>query len=176
MDIYLVIMTKELLRQFFQGFTNDPDICSNMDRFSEYVYCESAVDARWERQKQLDRIHLAVMLGEEPIGEIIFKDRTGGEATFSIHMKNDGVKNHGYGSKAEILALDYAFHTLELKTVFADAIHKNKRSQHVLEKVGFVKTHRDEQFVYYRCDKETWKPSEAGKPKPTQTDAMPSPI
>ena len=39
-------------------------------------------------------------------------------------MKNDGVKNHGYGTKAEILALDYAFHTLELKTVFADAIHK----------------------------------------------------
>ena len=51
------------------------------------------------------------------------------EATFSIRMKNDGVKNHGYGTKAEILALDYAFHTLELKTVFADAIHKNKRTQ-----------------------------------------------
>ena len=156
MSVYLVNMTKELLRQFFQGFTSDPDICSNMDRFSEYVYCESAVDARWERQKQLDRIHLAVMLGEEPIGEIIFKDITGGEATISIHMKNDVVKNRGYGTKAEILALDYAFHTLELKTVFADAIHKNKRSQHVLEKVGFQETHSDEQFVYYRCDKETW--------------------
>lgn len=61
-NIYLV--------QFFQGFTNDPDICSNMDQFSVYVYCESI------------------------------------EATFSIHMKNDGVKNQGYGTKAEILALD----------------------------------------------------------------------
>ena len=120
-NIYLV--------QFFQGFTNDSDICSIMDRFSVYVYCESIWDARWERQKQLDRIHLAVMLREEPIDEIIFKNITNGEATFSIRMKNDGVKNHGYGTKAGILALGYAFHTLELKTVFADAIHKNKRSQ-----------------------------------------------
>lgn len=28
--------------------------------------------------------------------------------------------------------------------------------KHVLEKVGFQKTGSDEQFVYYRCDKEAW--------------------
>ncbi|MGM9603601.1 MAG: GNAT family N-acetyltransferase [Faecousia sp.] len=163
MNIRLCKMTKILSRQFFQGFTSDPDLFSEMSRFSEYVYCEADVDARWERQQRLCRIHLAVMLEEEPVGEVIFKDVNAGKGTLSIHMKNDHVKNHGYGTKAEILALEYALDVLELETVFADAIHKNKRSQHVLEKVGFLKTHSDEQFVYYRCDKVSWERPEARK-------------
>ena len=156
MNIYLCKMTKKLHRQFFQDFTNDPDICSDMDYFSKYIYCEADVDARWERQKKLNRIHLSIMLGQEPIGEIILKDLDAEKGTLSIHMKNDAFKNHGYGTRAEFLALDYAFYTLGLQTVLADVIHKNRRSQHVLEKVGFRKTHSDEQFVYYRFDKETW--------------------
>ena len=156
MNIYLCIMTKKLNRRLFQDFTNDPDICSDMNRFSKYIYCEADVDARWERQKKLNRIHLAIMLGQEPIGEIILKDLDAEKGTLSIHMKNDVFKNHGYGTRAEFLALDYAFYTLGLQTVFADVIHKNRRSQHVLEKVRFQETHSDEQFVYYRCDKETW--------------------
>ena len=174
MNIYLTKMTKTLLRQFFMGFTNDPNIYSDMDRFSAYIYREADVDARWERQQQLGRIHLAVMLGEEPIGEILFKDIRNTEAAFSIHMKNDRVKNHGYGTRAEILAMDYAFHVLGLKTVFADAIHKNKRSQHVLQKAGFVRTHCDDRFVYYKCEKQTWKPSEAQEAEPTQPDSVPT--
>lgn len=164
MCIYLCIMTKSLLRQFFQGFTNDPDIFSDMSRFSDYVYCEADIDARWERQRQLGRIHLAVMVEKEPIGEVILKDIRAGTAVLSIHMKNDGVKNLGYGTRAEILALAYAFRVLNLDTVLADVIHKNKRSQHVLEKVGFVKTHSDEQFLYYRCDRTAWGNPETGVP------------
>ena len=163
MNIYLVNMTKMLSRQFFQDFHNDPDIFVDSDRFSDYVYCEEAVDARWERQRQLGRVHLAVMLADEPIGEILFKDIHDEAATLSIHMKNDRFKNRGYGTQAEILALDHAFLSLQLKTVFADAIRKNKRSQHVLEKVGFVRTHGDDRFEYYRCDKETWQPPEPQK-------------
>ena len=156
MNSYLCKMTKHLHRQLFQDFTNDPDICSDMNHFSKFTYCEANVDARWERQKKLNRIHLAIMLGQEPIGEIIIKDPDAEKGMLSIHMKNDVFKNHGYGTRAEVLALDYAFHTLGLQTMYADTIHKNKRSQHVLEKVGFWKTHADEQFVYYKCDKETW--------------------
>ena len=156
MNIYLCKMTKSLLRQFFQGFSNDPDLFSDMSRFSEYIYHEADVDAYWERQQQLGRVHLAVMLKTEPIGEIILKDIDSGKGTLSIHMKNDAVKNRGYGTQAEILALDYAFQDLKLQTVFADAIHKNIRSQHVLEKVGFRETHCNDQFVYYRCDKDSW--------------------
>lgn len=160
MNIYLDNMTKPLSRQFFQGFHNDPDSFMDYDRVSDYVYCEETVDERWERQRQLGRIHLAVMLEEEPIGEILFKDINNEIATFSIHIKSDQYKNRGFGTIAEILALDYAFHTLGLKTVYADAIHKNKRSQHVLEKAGFLRTHCDDRFVYYRCNKDCWQPSQ----------------
>lgn len=168
MNIYLVKMTKPLQRRFFQWFTNDPDIYSDMSLFSKFEYCEAAADARWEKQQKLGRIHLAVMLDQIPIGEVILKDidSVKRQCRFSIHMQNDSFKNHGYGTQAEILTLEYAFTTLRMETVFADAIHKNKRSQHVLEKVGFQKTHSDETFVFYRCDKNIWLGCHNGK-KPT---------
>ncbi len=92
MNIYLYKMTNELHRQFFQDFTNDPDIYSGINHFSKYTYCEADVDARWERQKKLNRIHLAIMLGQEPIGEIILKDLDADKGTLSIHMKNDALR------------------------------------------------------------------------------------
>ena len=158
MNVYLCKMTEPLLQQFFQGFANDPDLFSDMNHFTAYTYSETAVNERWERQRQLRRIHLAVMLEQEPIGEVILKnlDSEKGYCTLSIHMKNNSVKNRGFGTQAEILALEYAFGSLGMETVFADAVHKNKRSQHVLEKVGFQKIREDMQFVYYRCEKETW--------------------
>ena len=63
------------------------------------------------------------------------------------------VKNRGYGTQAEILALRYAFNDLRLKTVFADAVSRNIRSQHVLEKAGFRFVEEKEGFRYYRCNR-----------------------
>lgn len=156
MDVGLCKMTKQLMRQFLNGFTNDQELFEDMSQFSEYCYSEATADARWQRQRKLGRIHLAVMLNGNPIGEVILKNIQNNTATLSIHMKNNSVKNRGFGTQAEILTLDYAFGALKIQTVFADAIHKNKRSQHVLEKVGFHKTHCDDHFVYYRCDRATW--------------------
>lgn len=153
-------MTKPLLRKFFQGFTNDPSVFPDLNRFYEFIYREAEVDARWEKQRELGRIHLAVMLDTEPIGEVILKNVNAKEATLSIHMKNDHFKNRGFGTQAESLTLEYGFQNLQLETIYADTIHKNKRSQHVLEKVGFQKVHNDDQFVYYRCDKESWQRSQ----------------
>ena len=101
---------------------------------------------------------MAVMMDQMPIGEVILKDinAEAKQCTLSIHMQNDPFKNRGYGTQAEMLTLEYAFTALNMKTVFADAIHKNKRSQHVLEKVGFRKIGSDDRFVYFRCDKEAW--------------------
>lgn len=102
MNCYLCKMTKPLARRFFQGFANDPDLFLDRNRFAAYTYCEAAVDARWERQQSLGRIYLAVMLEQEPIGEVILKDLDleKGYCTLSIHMKNDSVKNRGFGTQA----------------------------------------------------------------------------
>ena len=85
---------------------------------------------------------MAVMMDQMPIGEVILKDinAEAKQCTLSIHMQNDSFKNRGYGTQAEMLTLEYAFTALNMKTVFADAIHKNKRSQHVLEKLDFGKS------------------------------------
>ena len=82
---------------------------------------------------------------------------------------NDSVKNKGYGTRAEILALEYVFDVLEIETVYADTILKNKRSQHVLEKVGFVKYRQDKSYCYYRCNNNSWlrsKEHDAGLSNP----------
>ena len=42
---------------------------------------------------------------------------------------------------------------LEMVAVKADAVLKNTRSQHVMEKVGFRYIREDETFKYYRCEK-----------------------
>lgn len=160
MNICLCKMTKDLCRRYHEGFTYDPDLFMDMSRFKTYVYSDSHADAQFHRQQDLKRVHLAVMLDQEVIGEIVLKniDIKAKHCTLGIHMKNDHFKNKGYGTQAEILALEYAFNEMGMETVFADAILKNARSQHVLKKVGFVETHQDDAFYYYRCDKTNWNP------------------
>lgn len=49
--------------------------------------------------------------------------------------------------------MKYAFEELGMNTVLADAVLKNTRSQHVLEKVGFQFVRQDEMFKYYRYER-----------------------
>ena len=43
---------------------------------------------------------------------------------------------------------------LDIPTLFADTIQTNTRSQHVLEKIGFTLIREDEDFKYYRIDRD----------------------
>ena len=160
MEITIKPMTMERNRTYWRSFHHDPMMFTDTQPFCEYAYSVEKADAAFERHKQLERIHMAVMRGEEPIGEIVLKNLDPVEhcCTMGIHLANDSCKDKGYGTKAEFLLLKYAFEELGMCTVYADALHKNKRSQHVLEKVGFVATGSDELFRYYRCDKATWNP------------------
>ena len=90
--------------------------------------------------------------------------KPGRSCVMSIHLQNDSVKNRGFGTQAEVLALQYAFHEMKMETVCADAIKKNQRSWHVLEKVGFRITHQDDGFVYSRYDRDSWTPPILEKP------------
>lgn len=155
MKIYLQEMTKELARRYFRQFEMDPALFADIRQFRPYVYNESACDETIERYRKLGRIYLAVMLDDEPIGELVLKNinRDEQHCTLGITMRSDEFKNKGYGTQAELLALDYAFHTMGLSTVYADSLIGNTLSQHVLEKVGFRETGRDEVFVYYECKK-----------------------
>lgn len=153
MDITLTPMTRPLCHEYFRGFENDPDIFMDVGRFTPYEYSPERVDRYFEKQQAHDRMMFFIMLGGAPVGEVGFKhiDREKKECELTIHLQNDGVKNRGIGTAAERLALDYAFDVLGMEAVNADAVLKNKRSQHVLEKVGFAFVREDEMFRYYVC-------------------------
>ena len=156
--VKLVPMTKELCHSYFVYFENDPEVFRNPSDFEYYIYNVSKVDAYWQRQQELGRVHLAIIYDERPVGEILLKkiDRIEKSCTMSIHLQNDQVKNKGIGTNAEILALEYAFAVMNMDTVFADALLTNTRSRHVLKKAGFQEIGSDDAYAYYRCDHHHW--------------------
>ena len=163
MSIYLYKMTRSLMRSFFQEFAYDPDTFHDSETCDDYHCSQAAADAFYDKHNRSDRVHFAIMQGNTVIGDLYLKNinQQSKNCTLSIHMKNDSVKNKGYGSCAEYLALNYAFDELGLETVNADALIKNKRSRHVLEKVGFLQVGSDEKTAYYSCEKSNWSKQKA---------------
>ena len=151
-EISLRIMTRQLCRELYSGWENDPAIYMDMDKFVPYRYDVAAVDRYFDARQEPSRVLFAIMRDGRPIGELQLKgiDREHRECTLSIHMQNDAVKGRGYGTIAEKLALKYAFDTLGMTAVNADTVLKNTRSQHVLEKVGFKYLEEKDGFKYYR--------------------------
>ena len=153
-EIALVPMTRELIHRLYREFENDPDIYADMQYYTKYVYNQQAVDRRFDALQGPERVVFAILHGGAPIGELQLKriNRERGDCTLSTQMQTDKVKNRGVGTEAEKLAIRYAFDVLKLDAVNADAILKNTRSQHVLEKAGFTFCREDETFRYYRAE------------------------
>ena len=153
-QINLTPMTLELARQFYREFKLDPDLFEDKAKYVPFSYSNEFSDNRVRRYAEMGRVFMAVMLGRKPIGEIVLKNIDVEQKTceLGITMINDTYKNRGYGTAAEKLILKYAFKEMGMQTVFADALIGNTRSQHVLEKVGFVRISEDEHFIYYRFD------------------------
>ncbi len=153
--ITLEPMTREMCHEFYREFQNDPAIYMDMSRFTEFAYTPEWADAYFLRQQEKKRLLFAVMAEGEMVGEVKLHsiDREKRECTLGIHLRNDSVKGKGYGTQAEQLAVQYAFEVLGMDAVNADAVQKNTRSQHVLEKAGFRCVWQDETYRYYRIEK-----------------------
>ncbi len=97
-----------------------------MSLFTAYKYDENAVNKYFETKQNPSRILFAIMKSGKPIGELQLKDinQTSRECTLSIHLQNDTVKGKGYGTRAEQLAIQYAFEVLNMVAVNADTIIK----------------------------------------------------
>ncbi|MBR0513182.1 MAG: GNAT family N-acetyltransferase [Clostridia bacterium] len=153
-NVRLVPMTAEMYRLFFLEFENDPDVYLPGQKYVRYEYSEEKVAKYAQRQKDLRRITLAILSDEEIVGEIILKNIKPHQcATMSIVLKNAQYKDHGIGTQAEKLAVQYVFHDLDIPALYADTVRTNSRSQHVLEKVGFTLIREDQDFKYYRIDR-----------------------
>ena len=153
-DIYLTDMTPEMYHSYFKEFENDPDLWLDKSKYTPYEYHEEKVDQYIQRQTDLKRKTLAIMCGEEIVGAVIIKtieDHTC--ATLGICLKNAKYKDQGIGTVAERLAVQYVFNELDIPVLYADSIQPNTRSQHVLEKAGFIFVREDADFKYYRIDR-----------------------
>ena len=144
-------MTRQMCHEFYQRFQNDPAIGHSY----EYIYTPELADRYFDTNSVPDRKLFAILAGDEIVGECKLKniDFQKQECSLGIHLRDDSVKEKGYGTQAERLILQYAFEELGMVAVNADAALKNTRSQHVLEKVGFRYVREDETFKYYRCEK-----------------------
>lgn len=129
-EVALVPMTGELCRRYFREFEADPAILIDPADFRPFVYSDGWADAYFSRQADRGRVHLCVLFRGEPAGELLFKDvdREKRECTLSIHLRNDTCKGKGIGTRAEELALDYAFGQLGMAAVKADTVLHNVRS------------------------------------------------
>lgn len=156
MHISLVPMTRELCRAYWRGFEPDTAIYMDMDLFKPYVYSDERANVYYDRQIAKQRVLLAILRDGQVAGEVCFKDmdKASGACTLGIHLQNDGVKGKGVGTQAIRLALRHAFEHLGMNTVYADAVLKNKRSQHVLEKTGFRFMREEGIFRFYRFAKD----------------------
>lgn len=144
MNIELLPMTRARMHELYRKFAFDPDTFMDMELFEEYkhyVYDPQKVDARFERRKsEGNNRFFAIMLSGAVIGEVSLRhiDAVKKECELGIHLQNDSVKNRGYGTQAERLAIRYAFDELGMDRILANSIVKNTRSQHVLKKLGFT--------------------------------------
>ena len=152
--IRLLPTSDEMYHSYFKEYDNDPDLYLPGQQYVHYEYDEEKVDRYIQRQKDLKRVPLSIMYEDEIVGEIIIKNiQPHFCATMGITLKNEKYKDCGIGSQAEKLVVDYVFNEMDIPTLYADTIKSNSRSQHVLEKVGFTFIREDENFRYYRIDR-----------------------
>ena len=163
MSIELLPMTRARMHELYRGFAFDPDTFMDMELFEKYqhyVYDPQKVDALFDkREEEENSMAFAVVLDGAVIGEIGLRHIDAGkkECELSIHLQNDAVKNKGYGTQAERLAIRYAFDRLGMERILADSVVKNTRSQHVLEKLGFAYAGEGDGFKKYRLERKAWE-------------------
>ncbi|MCL2574660.1 MAG: GNAT family N-acetyltransferase [Defluviitaleaceae bacterium] len=149
--IELTPCTNEHWHEFWVGYVADP-MMSDVSYVYDYEGMEKAYHVR---MADATRKYFTIICDGKVIGQIYLKkiDYDKKSADFGISMVDDLVKGKGYGTRAIELLLEYAFGGMGLDVITADTVLRNVCSQHVLEKIGFVFTHMDGEFRYYKIAK-----------------------
>lgn len=149
--ITLEMYTLERCHEFWREYVSDYDMWEE-----DYIYEKEKVN-EYYKSKVTDksRRFFAICYEGNVVGEIQLKniDSEHKHGTMSIHFSNNSYKNHGWGTEAEYLIIKYAFEELGLNKIYADTVIRNIRSQHVLEKNGFIYTHNDGVLNYYKLER-----------------------
>ncbi len=145
--ITLMPYTNDRCHEVYKNYVSDP-----LMTFDQFFYDKKRVDQYYElKVKDPTRCFFAIVSDDRAVGEIQLKyinevDKYG---TLSIIIATDEYKNKGIGTEAIKLILKFATESLQFNKVYADAIHRNSRSQHVLEGIGFKFIREDSNLKYY---------------------------
>ncbi len=146
--IVLAPYTLDRCHAFFKDYVADPSMTYDI-----YIYNKDEVN-RYYQNKVLDtsRVFFAICHNDNTVGEIQLKriDKENLCGTLSISLINDVFKGKGYGTEAQKLMIDYAINILDLKIIYADVVHRNYRSKHILGKLGFEHLYDDDTLAYYK--------------------------
>jgi RimJ/RimL family protein N-acetyltransferase len=146
--IILKPYTMERCHEFHKDYVSDPAMTEEI-----YIYDKDKVDAFYKNKVlEMNRRFFAICLNNKTIGEIQLK-RIDFEklcGTLSVALSNDTYKGKGYGTQAQRLLINHATDNLGLKAIYADAVHRNHRSKHILEKLGFKHLYNDNVLAYFK--------------------------
>ena len=70
-------------------------------------------------------------------------------AGIGIVIVEEANRNKGIGGEALEVLSEYAFHTLELRQLYANILEENERSIHLFQKLGFIKVGVKEDWISY---------------------------
>ena len=73
-EIKLTPMTDQMYHDFFREYENDKALFKSEKQYRKYSYSREHVDSYIKRVKVHNRIPLAIMKGNQIVGEILFKD------------------------------------------------------------------------------------------------------
>jgi len=138
--------------EFYRKYVPDP----LMDT-TPYVYDYAKGEENFHKKMaDTTRKYFAIVYEGNVVGEVYLKyinaeDRS---TRFGIALTDDSVKGKGFGTEAMQLIINYALNVLDLKTIYAESVLRNTRSQHIMEKVGFIYTHEDDVFKYYKLERD----------------------
>ena len=152
--ITLEIMTRKMCHEFYMIYVADKLMTE-----TTYKYNYNKIEKYFQlKSNDTTRMIFSILLGEKVIGEIQLKyiDLFNKTGTLSIILANDSYKNKGYGTEAEELLIIYAFTTLNLSKVLADTTSRNKRSKHILLKLGFKHLKEENEMSYYELLRNDW--------------------
>lgn len=145
--ISLMPYTNERCHEMYKNYISDP-----LMTHDQFCYDKERVDQYYNLKVQdSTRCFFAIVSEGKTVGEIQLKyiNEVEKYGTLSIVIASDEYKNKGIGTEAIKLILKFATESLQINKVYADAIHRNSRSLHVLEGIGFKFIREDNNLKYY---------------------------
>ena len=140
-NITLRLLTSQDLDAYYEAafLTADPEV-DRLTGTTQTFTKEMTRDYLFRIENDSTRYDFLISCNEQMKGEVVLNEIEGTHAGFRICLFNIDSCNHGIGSEAMRLVIDFAFKTLDIEEIELEVLAINPRAKHVYEKIGFRQT------------------------------------